>query len=227
MTIPHIFAEFCQSTSPQRLEAYRRVGDDDLETLTRYVWNISLCEAFYPTLQNMEIGLRNGLNQSLTAHFGDPLWFQRTPSVLDGRGQRAITEAEQNLLRQQRPVEPGRVVAELNFGFWTSLFATRYERVFWNRPAIYRTAFPNLPTRQRTRSVLARRFNDVRLFRNRVFHHEPILYARPLHNHTLIVEAMDWLNPTLQEINQSINRFSEVHSVAYYGQLKDKLAKVM
>jgi len=44
--------------SPTCLQAYRLATDrDDLDALARYLWNMALSEALYPSLQNMEIAL--------------------------------------------------------------------------------------------------------------------------------------------------------------------------
>lgn len=217
-----LFAPFSQSISIARLEAFRDLGDDNLETLAKCVWNICLCEALYPVLQNLEIGLRNTLHAAAEKSFGDPFWFR---AVLHASEQAQVTQAEQELRRWGKPIEPGRIVAELNFGFWTSLFDSRYDRVLINRPGFLRDAFRPMPRRLQNRITLSRRFSSIRKLRNRVFHHERILNRALAQDHAAITEAIGWISPTLLNVSQTIDRFAEVIDPAFYAKLKTKLDK--
>jgi hypothetical protein len=83
----------------------------------------------------------------------------------------------------------GRVVAELPFGFWRCLPASRYERTLW-RTRLYR-AFPGQERRQPVHARLA----DLHQLRNRVAHREPV-HNRPLarlHDDALLVA--EWACP--------------------------------
>ncbi|WP_444945362.1 hypothetical protein ACJJIP_13825 [Microbulbifer sp. VTAC004] len=64
-------------------------------------------------------------------------------------------------------LDAGRVIAELSFGFWTSLLDRRYKQVLW--PRLLKTAFPEMPRRLRTRNNLSRRFQRICHLRNRIF----------------------------------------------------------
>lgn len=57
------------------------------------------------------------------------------------------------------------------FGFWTSLFNKQYARLFW-RPLMF--AFKELDNKQKQRDKIAYKINQIRKFRNRIFHYEPI-----------------------------------------------------
>ena len=81
------------------------------------------------------------------------------------------------------------MVAELPFGFWRYLLASRYERALW-RTWLYR-AFPGQGRRQAVYGKPA----DIHLLRNRIAHREPI-HNRPLarlHDDALLVA--DWACP--------------------------------
>jgi hypothetical protein len=81
------------------------------------------------------------------------------------------------------------VVAELPFGFWRYLLASRYERTLW-RTSIYR-AFPGQGRRQPVHARLA----DLHQLRNRIAHHEPV-HNRPLarlHDDAMLVA--EWACP--------------------------------
>jgi len=81
------------------------------------------------------------------------------------------------------------VVAELPFGSWRYLLASRYERTFW-RTGLY-WAFPGQGRRQAVYTRLA----GIHQLRNRIAHHEPI-HNRPLarlHDDALLVA--EWACP--------------------------------
>jgi hypothetical protein len=223
--ITPLFAPFGRCISTSRIEAYRPPGANDLDTLSRCVWNICLCEALYPVLQNLEIGLRNTLHTSAAVLFGTQLWFMPPVSILNSNEQGKVTKAERDLRAKRKPIEPGRMVAELNFGFWTSLFDARYDRVLLNRPDFLKNAFPYMPRSLRTRATLSRRFNSIRELRNRVFHHERLLHRNLAQDHRDILEAMDWVNPTLRQVTQAIDRYPTVHTYTFYNDLKIVLSK--
>jgi hypothetical protein len=72
-----------------------------------------------------------------------------------------VDAAVARLRRKGKPIVPGRVVAELTFGFWTNLLDVRYERgqILW--PTLLSATFPHLRTVQRTRRIVAKRFKAI------------------------------------------------------------------
>ena len=74
---------FVQALSPERLAPYQRDNADEVTALARYLWNTALCEALYPSLQHVEIALRNSLHRTLSNHFGTDMWFDAEPSFWD------------------------------------------------------------------------------------------------------------------------------------------------
>ena len=114
--------------------------------------------------------------------------------------------------KKNRPLEAPRIVAELTFGFWTSLLNSYYEQKLW--PWMLLTAFPCMPRHIRTRHTLSRRLNEIRELRNRVFHHERISNDVNLpQRHAAIVEAVGWISTECSQLLQCADRFQEVHGV--------------
>jgi hypothetical protein len=68
---------------------------------------------------------RNELHNALTSLHG-PTWFDR-PGLLQPDLLRKVAAVKSNLTRAGRPLDPGRIVAELSFGFWTQLYGRVYE----------------------------------------------------------------------------------------------------
>ena len=112
-----------------------------------------------------------------------------------------LTEALESPERRGKPQSPGRVVAELSFGFWTGLVGKQYEQAFWV-PLLHR-AFPyavfDAPGSKRPngyrRSDIAARLDDVRRLRNRIAHHERILDIDSRDKYQKTVQAISWICP--------------------------------
>lgn len=211
---PTFVSQLIQTLSAERLNAYRGrlpQAAPDLQLFGRYAWNIALCESLYPSVQMLEVALRNTIHQAATQHFKRTDWFD-TPGVLQQFHERdAVTKAKAALTLHNKPLDAHRIVAELTFGFWTSLLDRRYEQILW--PPLLKDAFPYMPRKHRTRANLSKRFHTMRQLRNRIFHHEPIAHWRDLaRQHGEIVEAIAWIAPAAKDLVQAIDRFPTVHA---------------
>jgi hypothetical protein len=195
-----------------RLEAYRPTGTDDLTMIVNYFSNIELSEALYPTLQAFEIALRNSVHAALGRHFASEFWFDR-PRLLQTRQQGSVLDARRELTKHGKPHDAGRIVAELNFGFWHSMFNRPFEAGLWhaNRAALLAEVFPNLPRTLRTRLAIWNRCDQIRRLRNRVMHDEPI-WARPrlLDEHAQILETLGWISSDMRTAIAMCDRFDDV-----------------
>jgi hypothetical protein len=204
--------------SAERIGTYRRGAADDEEVLARYLWNIALCEALYPSLHFLEVALRNVVFEAATAAYPSAgaaavdCWLER-PGILHADEARAVRAAAQRLSRRGKPCEAGRLVAELSFGFWTALFDVRYEqdRVLWPR-LFAQKIFAHAPRQKRSRKALSPMLNRVRHLRNRAFHHEPIWHWSDLaEHHALALDLVGWMSPELRATVSAVDRFPRVH----------------
>lgn len=207
--------------SRDRLERYRPAGGSDLQLLSNYFWNTELAAALTPVVQTVEVALRNAVHAAATGSYGTEWWFDLPGVVLASQVQ-DVTVAKQKILRGSRQVTAGRIVAELTFGFWTSLFNRPYEsppygssRLSWhaNGLMLLRSAFPHLPARSRTRSAVFRRADDARKLRNRIAHCEP-LFDRPAlwDEHAELLEVVRWIDPSLHDLVWRTDRFRSVYA---------------
>jgi hypothetical protein len=223
-----------QALSSRRFDAFRQSStDQDIDLLERYFWNMVLCEALYPTLQSYEVALRNAIHNGLSAGFNNVFWFDPSKPIWQPIEQTKVTEVLNRLrvsnIQTQSGLRPeelaGRVIAELQLGYWTGLFDRRYEFTLWRRHIKH--TFPNMPTRVRTRNILLRRFEVIRRLRNRVFHHEPIWKDPDLQGkHSLLLETLSWISPPLKDTVQLIDRFPQLYaqgSVPYRVHLENSL----
>ncbi|WP_322747278.1 MULTISPECIES: hypothetical protein [unclassified Frankia] len=140
---------------------------------------MEISAAFHESLGLLEVVLRNALHDQLTVWHGQTgrrdHWYDDPVGILEAHRRHDIAATRVRLQREGKAVAPGRIIAELSFGFWRYLLTRRYEATLWT-PAL-RHAFPGLrPTR---RASVYAPTNDLVRLRNRIAHHEPI-HNRPL-----------------------------------------------
>lgn len=177
--------------SPERLGKYLvAAGHNPDRALALYGWNIQLSESFFPVLSAAEVCLRNIVVTRLIALYGlqwwdDPVFLAQIKSA----GKRIVKTASDKVAKGG-VVTSGKMTAELNFGFWVNMLLPRHQAVFWTN---LHSDFPDLPAAV-TYSHLYARCDAVREFRNRVFHHEPILHRDITAEYSKIMELIQWLS---------------------------------
>ena len=164
--------------SSARLGRYctKRNGDKS-KAAADYLYNILLAEALFPMLNLVEISFRNAVNTKLTNKYNEPAWWNKIRHYTSC--ERIIIQIENvksKLDREEENTAPSKVVAELTFGFWSTLFNSVYQQLFWQD---LRLAFPYCPKKERQRKTISIQLNKIRKLRNRVFHHEPLLWLTP------------------------------------------------
>lgn len=192
--IPTCLPSIRRVLSDPRLDAYRsQTSQDELDLLAGYAWNMDLGSALYMPLQILEVALRNSLHSALTQHHGgNERWYQLRYAFQEQETWDKVQKTTRRVAKVTNlssPDAPGRVVAQLDFGFWTTLLTSQYGkptavRRNWTPlwPSLIPIAFPFFPNptnSRRDRSAIAERFDNIRQLRNRVSHHEPIWKGRP------------------------------------------------
>ncbi len=210
--------------SAARFQRYQSSIGDDVETIVNYMWNMALAEALYCSLNAVEIALRNGLHDTLTAHFGIPNWYDQK-GLLDQKQVDNVNSVKGRIVRDGESVTPDRVVSELTFGFWVTILSRNYNARLWQgqNAAPLRRAFPRIPKRQRQRQSIHQHYNAIRELRNRVFHHEPLFDDQILlRRHGEISQGIGWINPTLLAWIQDVDRFAHIY-VYGRGEVENRL----
>jgi hypothetical protein len=141
---PAELATLERRVSVERLGPYRQASGGDLATaVALYEWNAAVSAALGTTLGHLEVLLRNTLHDELTAwstrQFSEPRWYLNPTGFLFGEAIDDIAKARARATRDGRLETPGRVVAELNLGFWRFLLSRRYDRGLWH-PCLHRAA---------------------------------------------------------------------------------------
>ena len=199
--------DFQRLISSPRFDAFRD-GGRDVDAVAHHLWNTALCEALYPVFQILEVGFRNAVHREIGRECGTPDWLCHPPATLRLRETDAIEQARQGLLKERKPVDEGRMVAKLSFGFWTCLLDKPYDQL-WHR--IIAGVVPRIPRNRRTRHTLSSHMHDVRKLRNLAFHHHAIWHSPRLAAvHGQALEVLDWLGLCLISANAVLDRFPQV-----------------
>ncbi|WP_040336880.1 MULTISPECIES: Abi family protein [Blastococcus] len=170
-------------SSPRFSVYLAATGVDRDRALALYEWNAQLSAALMHDLAHVEVGLRNAYDGALSAHWpGPPHWALAADAVFApvyrrrGRRRVDVNERPRESLRHAianaggTGAPPGKIVAELMFGFWRYLSSAAHEKTLWV-PALHR-AFPPGTDRALHVDGPVGRLHELR---NRVAHHEPLL----------------------------------------------------
>ena len=186
--------------SEQRSRKYfLRFPDAPNKAIELYKSNILISKSLYPILSIIEIALRNSIHSSLSKYYKTDLWFNHITKIKEfDKLTFDINRAKKTIVRRNEVVNAGKIVAELNFGFWSSLFNSEYENLLWKH---LRLSFPNMPKNQRKRAAVSAPVNDIRKLRNRVYHYEPIIWNTNLLKKRIdkCYILLDWLDPELSK----------------------------
>jgi hypothetical protein len=194
-------AEIHQRVSAPRLSPYLDASGSIDKALLLYRWNSAMSASLFELIGHAEIVLRNALADELTtlriangdptgawfwADTQGPAWFQPwwQPDMIKN-----LNRARSKAKDATGIIRPGKVVAELTFGFWRYLLTAHYEASLWT-PAL-RHAFPQRLARGTVYDLV----EQINILRNRVAHHEPI-YRRNLQTDiSRIEQLLDWISP--------------------------------
>lgn len=226
---------------PSRLAPYLRAasGDNGI-AVARYYWNAELCRAYYPMLQAVEVALRNKLDRAIALKYPTSgkydhinSWIDRTSRVaVHPNAEASIQEAKSKLIKDPSTHllrrdyrDHNDLVAAMSFGFWVALLETAYDdpgtnRIcFWN-PAtatdpnsFERRVFPN--AKGELMSSIRATFNQLRHFRNRVFHHEPVWpkhpsQPTPKERYDAICKALRWLGGEQSQLPPVLHKTPDI-----------------
>jgi hypothetical protein len=130
-------SDIVEALSLERFGRYLAwAGGDRQRTIDLYTLNTALSESLYTPLQMLEVALRNRIHTVLSAAVTDH-WFDDPAFQLGTRQPEQLAKAKQDLADENKAVTPGRLVAALTFGYWTSFFGLSQ---FWTggskQPAI-------------------------------------------------------------------------------------------
>lgn len=180
---------FTDAISADRFSTYRRwAGQDDALAKRLYTFNVELSAALYGPLHMLEVALRNVADRRLTAKRGAD-WMDDAGTLTVPYQQTCVIKAREQLTRDRKAGTHSQMVAELNFGFWSSLFGRRSAHLWGDLRPIFQTGGLQ-------RQTINLQLEDFRALRNRVAHYEPILALPLAQRYADITTLTGWLSPS-------------------------------
>lgn len=211
--------EFQSYFSKQRTSRYLKAcGNDAARAMDLYKANLSAARSFHPLLSIVEVVLRNAIDNQLSYDFQDLDWIihqktgfmsHRSLSYIDNKtgvltNNRILLAQVEKVERtlQKRFIKPssGNLFSEQNFGFWTEFFEVPYFKILNGSPI---KPFRYLP-KGINRKIVFNELTQIRRFRNRISHNEPICfsgnqidYSKAIEIYESILRILKWIDPRL------------------------------
>lgn len=211
----------------ERLKSFCDINKDACEEylVEKYIMNIKASQSLYPILSIVEVYLRNAIDVMLQALYGND-WLEKEikkQAILFKYDNDKLQEAIHNLDRKYgfANVTRGKIIAELNFGFWVNLCSSKYNPKIWTKKNAFRLVFPRFPHDQKESIAgISRSLIKIKNLRNRVFHYEPIFKSDvtfwEIYDETIkiinylpegnidIIKRTDNFGPTLVELTKML-----------------------
>jgi hypothetical protein len=189
-----------KALSSDRLAPYFvQARGDRWVAIRLYERNARLSEALYGVVQPLEVILRNSIHRRLKDEVGTDDWYEKV-SFLDAERDE-IEDAKKAIQDRLKPLTPGRVVAELNFGFWVKLFSGVYEKELWVKHLRKNYAI------MMQRTTVHERLVQIKTLRNRIAHHETLIRRDPQKDYRDTLQAIGWISTTVRQWVETTNCF--------------------
>ena len=187
-------AALTNTVSHPRLGPYLKAAGFDRERAIKlYLWNVAVGQSFHFPLQVFEVALRNSVSAVFASQFGKN-WWQKTVAekYLGKRSLEELEKAQKRLVNRGIKPNDNDIIADMSFGFWVSLLASRYNPVIWSKNL--GKSFPNMKNKNSQKDVY-NYANRVLVLRNRIFHHEPIISRDLSFDYSSILTPLNWICP--------------------------------
>lgn len=196
--------------SADRFGTYLRwAGEDRNKAVSLYTLNALLSESLQLPLHMLEVALRNRIHQIMTEAHGDT-WFDMPEHQLNATQADMLARARQELAEKGKDDTPARIVAALTFGFWTAMLGKEYENLWQQtlKDIARREDGKGLRRKDFTKSLGA-----IRTLRNRLAHHETVLYWDLPKHYANILQMIAWLSPVAADWCRAYCRFQSLYPV--------------
>jgi hypothetical protein len=168
-------ADLRAAISDARFETYfTAAGDNGVLAVELYEWNARIAAALMMPAHLAEVTTRNAVSAALSAVYGAQWpWDEGFRYSLPSSGK----YKPRGDLEKTRTLQPttGKVIVELKFVFWESIFTARHDADIWD--GHIKSVFPNADPAASTaelRFKIRGELETIRRLRNRLAHHEPI-----------------------------------------------------
>lgn len=205
--------EFSSLVSEGRFASYQRAaGGDPDKAVALYRWSVELSAACFEAFHYVEVAVRNAIDREMRVYVSEDRcgipWFLM-PVI--GKHQARFDDDVERVRRRLRDQGRGRetrdqVVAGMEFGFWTNLLHSDHEELW--RHAIHK-AFPHSSGKRKdVVSVL----EALRIFRNRLAHHDSLLADDVRFRLSQMLDVIGWINLGARQWLTGVERISSVYT---------------
>lgn len=162
-----------------RMQTFDNAATSDAGAVELYRWNAEISAAFMFPLHIAEVSVRNAVSEAVSHVYGSAWpWangFRRSlPQPPGGyKPARDLSNAA------NRESTTGKVIPELKFVFWQTMFTARHDSRIWSQQIIGLFPHCSTTTAPALRQRLYNDLDQIRTLRNRIAHHEPI-FSRAL-----------------------------------------------
>ncbi len=201
-------SEKCQGLKKQFISESRL---SNYKNFDEYISNLKFAKSLYLPLSIIEVSLKNSIDNYLINKIGND-WLFDTSFVqpqLQYKINNAIKILEQNnkIYSKNKSLTHNNLMSELSFGFWIMLLKKPYQQYL--RYTDLKKIFPNLPSskeKKLNRHFIFTKLNKIRLFRNKVFHHDKIIDKEEYYNILdEIYEVLSYFDDEIVKICKELN----------------------
>lgn len=176
------FENIKKALSHSRMATYEKYAAQG-KALELYCWNLCASSAILECIAVCEVVIRNAVSEALIKAYGENWYWNKT--FVASLQHKARTALEKVTTKFD---DIDRVIPELPFFFWQSLFTTRFDNKIWNDHL--QTVLPNVIQDKRIRGEIFNDLERIRKLRNRIAHHEPIFQRNLKLDYDLIIKLI-------------------------------------
>jgi len=162
-------------------------SNDSRRAMTLYRHNLTLSQQMFTMISCFEVALRNKIDKEMKQHWGND-WLRDfvMPGgafASDGRaaGTKKIIKKAYDDLMNNNDYSHSKLLSQMEFGVWKYMFNNVQYRlggryllnIFPNKPR-------STPQNQIDNSRIFQELDHINNIRNRIAHHEPICFGRPI-----------------------------------------------
>lgn len=184
------------------------------DVLMLYQRNLIISNKFFYLLNYFEIILRNAVIEAIEISFNcheKNSWQQNEAFIRSlSRQGRHSPKGMFDEAQRKFPNSSSKMIPELKFVFWQKMFMSNYEQRIWQ--GCFNSIFPNATFENR--QTFYDSIDQLRELRNRIAHHEPIIFNRNLENDLKILtrfiycrcaDTYYFIEPFSLELNDYLN----------------------
>lgn len=215
--------KYTSTYSLDRIKSFIYSSNDTIEDITqRYHNNVKISQALYPELTTLEIILRNSINSTFRKYISET-WIEDeiANNILLEKNDYDLLINAYNITKKEcfsskKEFSSGRVIANLNFGFWTNICMKKYNSKIWNKIYLFKGVFVNYPSKTQAIGIISQKLYAIKKLRNRVFHYEQIFKypQKTLKLYNDIMELLSYLpNDNLNVVKETstfLNLYNEL-----------------